>query len=463
MALNPAYTQQTTRKLPFCIGWVYAQGDKVNSIIGPDGSTVEQYILGEGEWDSCVYISGIPGDPFIANLGTPLSTFPVGISRIYDPTKIDRLTWFHFHGGSYGTRGLPNNILSLGPDQGTDYYLTYFPSFEPALTYSGKAYYMLRRMITTTPLNPVGIFRSTRCRTFDTNGNVTGYGFTVNPTWQMIETLLRYWLKCQQPGLAGLTSAEQSCFDWPAIVAHAARNEAILANGRPRFVGNFAFAADAKLASMMEMQLRNCRSFKRERGGQVSFIGDDTRGSVFSVSQKHLVPGTIKLDKKDLSTAPNVYVAQYRDLEVPAICKVLTVAGTSTGSTFTTVGQQPFFSDDWFAYSGSADDADFAGDYRVAAYLQSNGTQQADSLIAPPIPNQFNAGFARWETTARARLAVTSVQSSRASRHDRPMASSTAHTRNRLVRSHPVFPRYRVRPKCSTTWGITRSIRRTAS
>ena len=50
MALNPAYAQQGTRVLPFCVGYCYVQGDKVNSIVGFDGSTVEQYVLAEGEW-----------------------------------------------------------------------------------------------------------------------------------------------------------------------------------------------------------------------------------------------------------------------------------------------------------------------------------------------------------------------------------------------------------------------------
>jgi hypothetical protein len=54
MALNPAYAQQATRKLPFGLGYVYGTGVLENSITGFDGTTVAQYILGDGEWDGMV-------------------------------------------------------------------------------------------------------------------------------------------------------------------------------------------------------------------------------------------------------------------------------------------------------------------------------------------------------------------------------------------------------------------------
>jgi hypothetical protein len=145
----------------------------------------------------------------------------------------------------------------------------------------------------------------------------------------------------------------------------------------------------------METQLRNCRSYKRVRGGQISFIGDDSRTSVFTVSQRNMVGGSLKMQKKDLSTSPNVYVPQYRDLGIPAVAEVssVTTAGSSSSSShfycvFDTVGQQPFFSSDSFTYSGGTDDADFAGDYQVIAY--ATVLDGVDTISAPPIYNSFN-------------------------------------------------------------------------
>ena len=233
----------------------------------------------------------------------------------------------------------------------------------PPLNLSGLAYYvvLVNNSGSTTlglpsgALNPVGVWRSARCRFFDAYGNVTGYGFTVNPTWQMIETLLRFHIKPQQPPLAGLSNAEKALFNWPAMVAHTAHNATVVASGAPRFCGNFMFAADAKLGGMMETQLRNCRSFKRERGSVISFVGDDARTSVFIASKRAVVP------------------------------VVSAVEGGSRSTTFTTVGNQPLFSEDNFGYGGSADDADFGGAYRVGLYTDPTTGKQ----IAPPTANSF--------------------------------------------------------------------------
>jgi len=407
MALNPAYAQQSTRKLPFSLGYVYGTGDQAMQIAGFDGTVEACYVLGDGEWDGPVVFSPITS----VSTGIPPSGWPFQpIPPLTDAvpslgagaTEATLLAnYLHFHSGSFSPKGVPRNLVSNGPDQGSDSFYTYFPSVTPALNLSGLAYYFVRVLSVAGPLSPyipfgdlapVGIWRSTRCRMFDANGDVIGYGFTTNPTWQMIETLLRFQIKPQQPPLAGLTNFEKSLFDWPAMVAHATRNATYLASGAPRFCGNFMFAADAKLGAMMETQLRNCRSFKRERAGVISFVGDDARASVFIASQKAVVPGSIKLAAKDMKGVPNIYVPQYRELNIPAVAAIATVASGVTYpegllSTFTTVGNQPFFSEDAFAYDGGADPGDFLGHYQVAFYDDSSTGQQT----APPIANSFLA------------------------------------------------------------------------
>ena len=402
MALNPAYAQQSTRKLPFALGYVYGTGDQVSTMTGFDGTTEACYVLGDGEWDGVVSFSPIDGWPFVPigpltsviSIRSPFNYLPSGSTEAYALAY-----YLHFHGGSYSAKGVPLNLQSVGPDQGSDSFYQYFPSVTPALNLSGLAYYFVRVANVTGAhyyglpngvLNPIGVWRSTRCRFFDASGNVTGYGFTTNPTWQMIETILRFQIKPQQPPLAGLTAAELRLFDWPAMVAHAARNAAVPAGttGAPRFSGNCMFAADMKLGAMMETQLRNCRSYKRERDGVLSFVGDDARTSVFIASQRAVVPGSLNLKPKAVSGQPNIYVPQYRELNIPAVGQVATAVGDGTGLvTFTTVGSQPFFSEDYFAYSGSSDDADFKGDYQVGLYVDSTTGAQ----IAPPVANSFQS------------------------------------------------------------------------
>lgn len=447
MALNPSYVQQTTRALPFCLGYVYAQGDLISSIVGFDGATAELYVLADGEWESNLFLSVSPTDWYSTDGATLLGGDPaIDTNKFNAGDNYSRNLYYHFHGGSYATKGLPNNQIGSGPDQGVEMWTRYFPSITPTLAYSGLAYYMVRRIISplaytgdvaatsTQPMNPVGCYRTLKCRMFDAAGNVTGYGFTVNPTWQMIETLLRYQIKRQQPGLSGLTAAERACFDWPAMVAHAARNAELMTNGAPTYAGNFTFAADASLATMMETQMRNCRSYKRVRGGQIAFIGDDPRTSVFTFSQRLLVPGSVQISKKDLSTSPNVYVPQFRDLGIPAVCEVATVASVletidgSTGylNTFTTVGPQPLYSEDNFTYSGGSDDADFAGEYEVRLYTQT--VAGVTSEIAPPISNQFNTSSGP-QKAATATGGYIGTQQSRFSQRAPTVVQHRAHQR----------------------------------
>ncbi len=421
MPLNPAFEQQSTRALPFCVGYVLVQGDEVNSIFGltalspavaasaPSGGAnqlpaqVEQFMLADGEWDGCVMFT--TGAQTLLDTDTLAGGVPIYKANQFSsplefPSIANRPIYFHFHGGSYSTVGMPNNLIGSGPDQSTDNFLNYFPTVTPALSWSNRAYYFVRSPATTSGnapnITPVGVYRTTRCRIFDNAGNVIGYGFTTNPTWQMIETLLRFQIKPQQPALAGLTNAERACFDWPAMVAHAARNAFILPNGSPRFSGHFAFASDATLGSMMESQLRNCASYRRVRGSQIAFCGEETRASVFTFSLNNMVPGSLKLPKKDLTNAPNVYIPQYRDLGIPAISQVASVTTNPPtsgeiyySSTFTTVSPQPFGPGNYFVYGGGSDDADFAG-----TYLAGGATVTINEVIyqvVDPIPTQLPA------------------------------------------------------------------------
>lgn len=442
MALNPAFVAQTTRKLPFCVGWNYLQGIPTMQMFGvpnvppikaeslPAGAIiapeqVNQYVLGDGEFDGiyCQSISPqqsyLPVDTFAG--GVPLGAPPVSKLGliIYPFTQANRLLYCNFYGGQWASVGMPNNLISIGPDQATPVCANSFPSTTPALSYSGIAYFMLRAAsFSGTPptFNPTGIYRTLRCRIFDDTGEVTGYGFTTNPTWQMLETLLRFQIKCQQPHLAGLLAAEKALFDWPAIVAHAARNAAILPNGAPTFAGNFAWAADASLNNMMEQQLRNCVSFQRIRGGQIQFVGEETRAASFVVSQKNMIGGSLRVTEKDLTGAANVYIPQYRELGIPAVAQVQSVVTVQPGQSvspslnlaeggkywstlFTTVGPQPFSPVNNFCYGGSDDDAAFAGFYGVGGMTVT--VNQQTQLLVDPTPNQIPAfGAPQYAATA---------------------------------------------------------------
>ena len=294
----------------------------------------------------------------------------------------------------------------MGPDQQADVWFQQFPSVTPGQCFSGMAYSVwaapapsgfTRNNGTWYPSTISGkcVWRTTKCRIFDAYGNVTAYVFTLNPAWHKVEAILRYKIKPQQPGLAGLTAAEKACFNWESIAELAARNDYVLPNGNPRFMGNYIFAADATLTNMLETMHRVDRSFNRVEGGQIYMIGDDPRASIFLMGANHLVPGTLKLSKKNVSKAPNVFVPRYRDLGVPAVSQVSSITSSSsveTDGAYVTVNfttPSPFLIGDSF-YVAESSNAYLNTLYAAVAHrAQRLRSSLLAASIAPPTSMQL--------------------------------------------------------------------------
>jgi hypothetical protein len=397
MALNPAFTSPSTRKLPLAFGYIKGQGDPFLSTVALDGSQFSLYLLGEGEWDGYQMVNtyASPGNGTLPAIPSHMAQQSLTME---DPNEWAEATAsvLHFHAGAYtpiGTEipvvdpstGLipPNSSQDPGPTQGYDPWFSQFPSVTPPQSFSGIAYAIFgspspegftRGTWIPGTISGTCIWRTTKCRIFDAYGNVVSYGFTCNPVWHRVEAILRYKIRPQQPPVGGLSEAEKACFNWDSIVTLAARNDYILPNGNPRFVGNYIFASDATLTNIMETSMRCDRSYQTDDGGVISMIGDDARASVFIASAKHLVPGTLKLDKKDVSKAPNMFVPQYRDLDIPAVCEVQTAVsygGFFLGSAyhegfraFTCSTPSPFANFSYMSYGGCSDPT-WDGDYAV--------------------------------------------------------------------------------------------------
>lgn len=375
-ALNPAFVSPTSRPLPFGFGYVLGTGDRILSTVTAPSSTSAGgalygiYILCEGECDGMeMFAPQQPAHLENSQAGLTKAQYYAGITQV-----------LHFHAGRYTIKGAGNQLFSIGDDQQYDSFFSNFPSVAPPQSYSGMAYYILGIAPTATklgvgtpfPLAPIGIWRLLRCRIFDANGNVTAYGFTTNPAWHWTEAILRFKIKPQQPALAGLTNAERACFNWPSIVATAQRNDFILPNGRPRFVGNYVFAAGTTLTNILETILRVSRSYQRLEGSKLALYGDDPRASVFLMGANNVVPGSLKLGKKDLSKAPNVFVPKYRDIDIPAIARVIRAQRVVPSFApipqivFTLGSLSPFQAGDILQYGGALDPT-FDGAYAVVA------------------------------------------------------------------------------------------------
>lgn len=431
MALNPQFQSQGTRKLPLGFGYIFGSGFNDLSTTAQDGSQYKRNILGEGEWDGLEmansYALAANGNGVLQASGPHLWSNPMHNADVLNPinpaaAKASVLQYLHFHSGAYTPIGTaiptpdpvtglipPNSSQSVGPDQGYDQWFSNFPTVMPPQSLSGIAYAIwgapgpatayqqwlawpppqgpqsygsyLSSIYQAPTISGMAVWRAMRCRIFDAYGNVVSYGFTLNPAWHKVEAILRRKIRPEQPAVSGLTAAEKACFNWDSICTLAARNDYILPNGNPRFMGNYIFAADATLANIMETMCRVDRSFQRIDNGKIVLQGDDARASVFVASAKHMVPGTLKLDKKDVSKAPNVFVPTYRDLEIPAVCQV--ISGVSYGGFYlssrhilgfralTASTPSPFTTGQYARYGGCSDPA-WDGCYAVYIPDESN-------------------------------------------------------------------------------------------
>ena len=409
MGLNPAFEQQPGRTLPISFGYVKATGDVVLFTVTITGVAYNLAVLGEGEMDGkeipVMYLppltsstrSGLgSGNGTTSLVRHLLSTLPLA-SALTSGSR--------FHPGCYGVKGAAMTFVSVGGgDQFPDTWFANFPDVTPAQTLSGMAYDLTlgpgpltvasgsgddTMTFSPTPA-PIGVYRGVRCRTFDNLGNVTGYGFTTNPAWILVELILRYKIKPQQPSLAGLTAAEKACFNWPSVVAYATRCAYTLTNGAPRFAFNGAFASDSTLTDMLETVLRCSRGYLIVVGGQIYLQGDDERFSSFLFSGNHLIKDSFSMDKKNTAALPNLFIPKFRDLNIPAVASVTNVVdfaamGLTASSPFLPrywgsvkflcAGTNPFTIGTVMTLGGSVDGAgnpSWDGNY-ICAYPYGNG------------------------------------------------------------------------------------------
>jgi hypothetical protein len=369
LAINPNYTQQGSRPLAVIFGYALIQGDPMIDFICNNGAPLQYIGVADGECDGIEQAMYSPTGFFSSTLLTGTTIDPT-LDAIFPGVEAV------FHSGQWTPIGMPTTPFSVGPDQQVDWQFGNIPGVTPPQSFSNICYVSLYAPPTAgiiaregftavTSAQFFGIVRGARCRQFDALGNVTGYGFTTNPVWHRMEMLLRYKFKRQQPQIAGLTAAERALFDWGSISALAERNDFVLAThedfgipvGQRRFTGNYVFASNATLASMLETSSRCDRSYLDDVDGKIGMFGHDYNAAVsFAMTGAHIFPGSWKCEKKNLTNEKNVFIPKYRDLNIQALVPVVnatvTNAGVSDGhltiesgiwgAIFDTNGQNPF-------------------------------------------------------------------------------------------------------------------------
>ena len=368
-------SQTTGTPIPLAYGYVWVTGkrdsyytlqDTGNSHI--DYTRVGRWLLGHGEWDGCseLWINDVLA--WTANISADAASGFSGQKWVKaldgGPAMV-----FNFHSGCDATIGAGLTPSSSGPDQGVDVLCAQFPSAIQPLAFSRIAYYMLMRKQPLayqtnthqddpsqwTDINPIGLWRSRRCRLFDADGNQTGYAFTTNPVWHIVDVLLfRKLFPDYNLSLTGgpdlLPTAVADRFDWEPIYEAAQYADGFLSNGRRRFTGNYCFASSTSLQAILSQMLLCCRSFFRDTQGKISIVCDKPRDSVFAFSREHMLPGSFEVNEQTPHTAGNRYVAQFRDILVPAAATIVSITSTNQGNpVVTTKDPHPFATGDRIA------------------------------------------------------------------------------------------------------------------
>ena len=412
MATGDITTVDIGSTIPLAYGFVRATGQKMIDWTTSDGTIVQAYGLAEGEWDGIdvQYINNqVMAEAFVK--GANFSWSGGGVT-------LPGTANLHFHPGIDTPVGTPFNPTSTGQgltyfnvlpgDQLLDEMWTLIPDVINRLMYSRLAYYFISFKPTSTTssttLTPIGDYRTMKCRIFNADGAQTGYGFTRNPAWQFADSWIRRVIKPEytitSAGIQQLSSAEAACFDWQSIVECAQYFDQLLANGKPRFCGDYAFASTSTLASIHEQMLLNCRSYQQEYAGKISLICDKPRASVFLFDERHLIPGTFKVDQQDVHSAANRFVSSFNDLDIPIAATIASISRT-TGTTGTSIGvttavvttteSNPAGDGDLFYTEGCADDS-FNGQYLVQSTDPTNNAVTAISSTYVEQPDGTASG-----------------------------------------------------------------------
>lgn len=365
---------------------------------GLDYTRVGFWLLGHGEWDGIqeLWINdqlAWAGDTTVINTWLGWNWF----NTLDYPKKQDIV--LHWHSGCDSEIGSGLTPQSEGPDQQCDKLWSVFPPAIQPLCFSRIAYFGLMRKQpvlypTTgkfddpsqwTDIAPVGLFRSTRCRLFDGNGQVTGYAFTRNPVWHWIDVTLRRELfpdyaLTYQVGPDPLPDAVSARFDWDPIFASAQYCDERLAGGQPRFTGDYSFSAQTSLQAIKSQMLLCARGYERESQGKMAFICDRPRAAVFIVSREHMMPGSFEDTGEALRAAGNRFPAKFRDILVPAAAVIAGISNTTQGDPeITTVDPHPFIKGDRVAIGGTD-----------TVYDSSWAVSSVPDIISPGTPSEVD-------------------------------------------------------------------------
>jgi hypothetical protein len=324
---------------PRTIAWGHCRGSGVVAFTettitggGSGGGQTSIHLMGEGKWSALrrLWIAGKRKDET-------------------DPSIV------HFHQGADGTLGGGLAATSTGPDQGVDSFWANFPAGAQVLTLSRIAYLVVTGAVTGDDLSAVSEvladFDTRLCRQFDGAGNQTSFAYTKNPTWQILDAIISFYLKPQATAGQALAAAEAARLAFADAATHAADCDFDLGGANKRFESCLAINQVTDLATLLNQMLQMCRSYIIEVDGQISVRMDKPRNPTFTMTSDHLASPLEEM-KTNKRRAPNRIVGRFRDLNFSAIGNVQNCQRTTNVVTVNTVTDHLYRVGDFAAMTG---------------------------------------------------------------------------------------------------------------
>lgn len=307
---------------PLCYGYVRARGNELINQELSDKSRIIFSFYGEGEWDG-------------------IETHWVNKKRV-DHTNSNL---YHFHPGVAGSGAVPLTPTSTGGDNAVDLFFGDLPAAYTRTTFSRLVY--LAQKLSPDPYAPtpeqdyVTDFRTMKVRAFDNAGTQTGYAFSTNAAWQIIDLIIRRLVKREAAPGEALSSAEAARFDWPSTKDSAEFCDELI-SGVKRFETSFAFTQRQSLRSCIEEIMQASRLYVFECGGKIYVRADKARTFCFMLSNHHIQMNGFQVSKSNLRGLPNQLVGNFFDLSAQKIAGINSMARSSNVVTCECDTNHPF-------------------------------------------------------------------------------------------------------------------------
>ncbi len=187
------------------------------------------------------------------------------------------------------------------------------------MTFSKTAYLSLTLPADPTAPGPEfdirGIYKTRKVRTFDTNGNQTGYLFSANPAWQLLDAFISLHLKPHGLANEALITAEKDRIDFVAFKSAADFCDVDIGGGVKRFESHVVFLSETNLATIFDTLTALCRGYLLEQNGKLGLFIDQPRNSVYTFTRANVLASGFQAPAKPLRSLANRLVIKTRDID----------------------------------------------------------------------------------------------------------------------------------------------------